>query len=330
MPSQYCPICQTPSILVQDNPEKCPNCGWTLIPFSYYKSERQKGGIAFFSGNKNKEEEFENEIDLLREKWAKEKWQELLNLRQKLNLNIPSSPPINQIPVTNINQPNYQPLNLDENSIKELINQQIQECLPNLVETSLANLINNQSPLLTKFVQEVLDQLMSKQLQPQKNVEPPTIIPQYFSPQISPELSNIPQTNVPISSTSEQKQTIELNPLEDKIVKEYNQNLISLNFVEVIETMDSQNKRRTGMNEAPLFEESKRGDYCVINISNQFYLVPKLNLQLNEHSLKTLEILFYCSGHQRQSQIFKLIKPAKVVLLAENKWRLIEQGTLQF
>ncbi|HBE21494.1 MAG TPA: hypothetical protein DEG17_09600 [Cyanobacteria bacterium UBA11149] len=126
-----------------------------------------------------------------------------------------------------------------------------------------------------------------------------------------------------------------LNSEETNLVKLYEKqrNQLSGYTTEVSETEESIGERLSGNNQAAVLEQSRKGNYWIINGKEHKYLVPqKDNLKINTFNYETVEALFECRGYEANiSSDFKLIKPGKVRLTSTgDKWQLIERGVLQF
>lgn len=138
-----------------------------------------------------------------------------------------------------------------------------------------------------------------------------------------------------LSNTNEDNADHDHNIIYDAevydLVENYNQRADFPDKIEVSETEHSKSQRWGGSQEPAVFEPNYkgRGDYWIIN--NQ-YLVPKPKQKINEHSYKTISILFECFNYeQNATDNMTLIKPAKVSSInGEEKWQLEEMGTLEF
>jgi hypothetical protein len=338
----YCPICKT-QIEVKEKPEKCNNCGWTYIPPAYSK---QKGW--FQSGKNNSDDTIEN----LRENWAREKWQELQNLSQKLSQKLNQKSGQDSLTLSSPNPTkiieNSSPLdksdtssNLDENKIKQfkqLINQEIQEILPNLLSKSLSNLLENNPDILHDFVYQKIESFMAENYEinnadiNQDQISAMDSIDNSLNTSSQSYNDNYyPIEYNQINREDEQPQlNINLTPVEEELIIKYNNSNVNFNYTNVTLTQESFLKIRQGIEPSILFERDKRGEYWIISMNNNIYLVPQLNLRLNSYAIKTIKLLFQCNGVGEESKIFHLIKPAKVAMVEENKWRFVEQGILQF
>ncbi|MGB7710364.1 MAG: hypothetical protein WBL95_12680 [Microcoleus sp.] len=118
-----------------------------------------------------------------------------------------------------------------------------------------------------------------------------------------------------------------------KLITNYNQNPSTLlkSVAVVSETEESINNRRLGSSQPVVLEESRKGNYCIINEAGVNYMVPKENLKVNQYNYNTMEVLFECRGYQSgYSSSFQLVKPARVSLTSGNKWQLIERGIVEF
>jgi hypothetical protein len=154
-------------------------------------------------------------------------------------------------------------------------------------------------------------------------------------------LNNVTQINLPTSPSrsttpTESSQVNVSQPLgwdESNLVTKYNNDPnIFTNKIEVSETKESNDNRRSGSNQSPILETSRRGNYWIINESGFDYLVPSPNLKLNEFNSKTVEAFFKCHNYGgNSSRNVRLYKPAQVSALpGQEKWELIQPGVIQF
>jgi WD40 repeat protein len=127
---------------------------------------------------------------------------------------------------------------------------------------------------------------------------------------------------------------VNLSPNYAELLTAYDRepDLLAERAIAVSETTESIHQRQAGSNKAVVFEKNDRGVYWIFNLDNFYYLVyNKSKIKINEHSIKTVEVMFECRGWQPdKSSDFKLVKPAKVTPIAEDKWELVELGRLQF
>ncbi|HBE21493.1 MAG TPA: hypothetical protein DEG17_09605 [Cyanobacteria bacterium UBA11149] len=109
--------------------------------------------------------------------------------------------------------------------------------------------------------------------------------------------------------------------------------------IPVSETDESLNQRNISSSQSAVFQQNRRGNYWILTIGEVVYLVPKVNLRINEFTYKTVQSFFECRGYQvGYSSQFKLLKPARVSpvtiedksIPTEDKWELVELGILQF
>lgn len=116
-------------------------------------------------------------------------------------------------------------------------------------------------------------------------------------------------------------------------VGSYNQNPYSLkqNAIEVSETKQSLQDRRAGYTKLPVMEESRNGNYWIIEENIYEYMVPNPKSQINPHNYKTTQAFFECEGYSSSGYSrIQVIKPAKVQSISQGKWELKEKGYLKF
>ena len=154
-------------------------------------------------------------------------------------------------------------------------------------------------------------------------------------------LNSVTQINAPTpasrsvtpTESSEVNVSQSLTWEESNLVSKYNNNPnIFTNKIEVAETKESNDNRRSGSNQAPILETSRRANYWIIIESGFYYLVPSPNLKLNQFNYKTVEAFFKCHNYREDSsQNVRLFKPAQVSALpGQEKWELIQPGVIQF
>ncbi|NES19559.1 MAG: hypothetical protein F6K41_11680 [Symploca sp. SIO3E6] len=118
------------------------------------------------------------------------------------------------------------------------------------------------------------------------------------------------------------------------VVRDYNTNPASLQPKATIvsETGESIEQRRLGRNLAPILEKNRGGNYWILNSGNSSYLVPDIDITINEYNYGTLKSLFECSISEPEDfSNWQLIKPAEVVPIASGKqWQLSKLGIIQF
>ncbi|MGK7877634.1 MAG: hypothetical protein AB4426_31330 [Xenococcaceae cyanobacterium] len=129
---------------------------------------------------------------------------------------------------------------------------------------------------------------------------------------------------------------VNLNNAEFSLVEAYKTSQsLSTHKVEVSETRDSIESRRSGNTESAVFgvvESSGSGTYRIIKEKDgQFYLVPKDKRTINKEKLAAFQASFKCRNYQEgKANKFKLVKPAKLYPISEKQWKLEEKGVLEF
>jgi WD40 repeat protein len=115
-----------------------------------------------------------------------------------------------------------------------------------------------------------------------------------------------------------------------KLVEVYNDipSLLANSAIEVTLTAESY---RGNTNGEIFLENSGNGNYWVIAKDDIIYwLLPKDNLKINIHKLKTIKSLFRFQGEKPEDAVeFTLVKPAKVSLMPNGQqWKLEKPGVL--
>lgn len=134
------------------------------------------------------------------------------------------------------------------------------------------------------------------------------------------------QTSTPVNSA------VHLSPQEIQIVEMYNSNqfiAIAQRANTVSETNYSIENRSQGKNEAVVLEIQPKGYYWLCVTRDQLYVMPIKYLTINQTTVASLRVIFEYQG--KETSKFKLIKPAKVVMIENTKtWQLTEKGIIQF
>ena len=129
-----------------------------------------------------------------------------------------------------------------------------------------------------------------------------------------------------------------LSEEEQQLVNAYNdaskyKSDLSYNITVVSATDESIEARRIDTSKPLVLERvgRRKGNYWIINIEDNNYLVPKVDIRINSHSLTTVEALFKCAGSQSgESRDFQLVKPGKISSNMGDRWELVERGVLDF
>ena len=106
-----------------------------------------------------------------------------------------------------------------------------------------------------------------------------------------------------------------------------NKNLI-IKVSESETSINSQNKNSTS-----ILENTNNGNYWIIKQKEIYYLVPKIDIIINQYNYNTLKKLFICFKEQSENyRKFQILKPAIVINSSENdkEWKLKEKGVIQF
>lgn len=117
-----------------------------------------------------------------------------------------------------------------------------------------------------------------------------------------------------------------VNSLYEEIVDTYNNNLKVLNAYIVTKVSPSVNNGKV------IFKKAVSYDYWIINEENEnFWLVPKEEIEMNSLKYKELQNIFDCDGYKENYSSFILAKPAKVsAILEQIHWQLEERGKIKF
>jgi tetratricopeptide (TPR) repeat protein len=133
-----------------------------------------------------------------------------------------------------------------------------------------------------------------------------------------------------------EQQAIYSIPVSLPCVEQYNDR--ALNFAEIHKTIDivrdeeNYNQSRTGHTEdIILTTTNNRGSYWLFKYEDISYLVPTHKLKIREEILDEVKQLFDCENYQEHYyNTFVLVKPAIVTHQADGKWKLKNQGMIQF
>lgn len=205
---------------------------------------------------------------------------------------------------------------MNEEDFRQLVTEVYQRILPKFY-SELTNIINDR---FKKIEQQQADSKINHPPQEPRIVsDQQTVTTRTDNTQAS--------RNVPTQGSGVQQ-------YYSKLVTEYNHNPSTLlkSAAVVSETEESINNRRLGSSQPVIIEESRKGNYCIINEAGVNYMVPKEKLKINQYNYNTMEVLFECRGYQHggSSSSFQLLKPARVSLPSGNKWQLIERGIVEF
>jgi hypothetical protein len=287
-----CPVCNQE--YTEGTVEFCPRCAWYLAPYPSILGEIPS------------EIQKRDQQTLL---WAKKIWEKSYQLHKQnsqLQQQLEAAKKTHQNPQNNsLLEQHLQNISSNIQSLPEMLNvlQQINEHL------------GDQSNNFNRLFQ-------SQQLAYQENLS-------------SNETKSENEISEPEDLSNPNEHSHDHNIIYDAevydLVENYNQRADFPDKIEVSETEHSKSQRWGGSQEPAVFEPNYkgRGDYWIIN--NQ-YLVPKPKQKINEHSYKTISILFECFNYeQNATDNMTLIKPAKVSSInGEEKWQLEEMGTLEF
>lgn len=113
-----------------------------------------------------------------------------------------------------------------------------------------------------------------------------------------------------------------------------NPNLIEQDAIKVLETTNSIQKKRAGINQQIVLEQANKSNYWVVynNTYKACWLFFDNNMRISEYRHQDIQALFECYNYQPEYSRFELVKPAKLISLAteERKWIVEELGILKF
>ncbi|MBW4664534.1 MAG: hypothetical protein KME01_10095 [Chroococcus sp. CMT-3BRIN-NPC107] len=117
-----------------------------------------------------------------------------------------------------------------------------------------------------------------------------------------------------------------VNSLYEELVDLYNKNLEVLSGYVVTKVSPFIN------NQQVVLKKSVSYDYLVVDGEDQnYWLVPKEELEINFLKYKEIQNIFDCDGYQENYSSFILAKPAKVsATLEQIHWQLEERGKIRF
>ena len=123
---------------------------------------------------------------------------------------------------------------------------------------------------------------------------------------------------------------------DSNLLSAYNLNSRSLSqsATTVSESEYTAEQRRLGRSVRSILESNNRGNYWILSEGSNEYLFPKGGMKINEHNYHTITAFFECMFKYHGSQAtnkFKLIKPAKVVMIGSSQtWQVTERGIIEF
>ena len=143
-----------------------------------------------------------------------------------------------------------------------------------------------------------------------------------------------PDPKLKSSSVGKPYKTVIPSLEEYNFSRKYNQNPQTFADVaiKVNTSEDSINYSRAGGNQQVVLATGQRGNYWIIQEGRYQYLVPKVNLKINQFNYNTATILFECRGYE-QSELkeFELLVPANVISgSTPEEWILQSTGVLEF
>ncbi|GEM_PF-5114438 len=193
---------------------------------------------------------------------------------------------------------------------------QIEQILIKQINQRIINIENSQKTNSSSYI-------------PPHNITPSPPSQTIISSPVSTPIS----TNIESNYNTNYNTNLEQSILsEEKLLEIYHSNkinLLSSKLTVVSESINTMNKRREGRDVIPIFEENRRGDFWVIKVENNHYLLPRNDFKINEFSYKSLTVLFHCNNDNLRLNQFKIIKPATVVKITQG-WELKDMGELNF
>ncbi|MEM8719536.1 MAG: hypothetical protein AAGE84_09545 [Cyanobacteria bacterium P01_G01_bin.39] len=147
-------------------------------------------------------------------------------------------------------------------------------------------------------------------------------------------LSNTSSKNAKNDLSEDSLAIQSLKNITKKLVDNYNTNLKE-NKIIVSPTQESIEQMRLGEKSPFILKQDKIGSYWIIlaekTPEDNYYLVPKAGLIINDRIYQTVEYIFTCKGYEnRSSNSFTLVHPAEVKLLKNNEYELLKPGELRF
>ncbi len=159
---------------------------------------------------------------------------------------------------------------------------------------------------------------------------------QYSSENTVPHKDSEPTQSASIEPTEHEYKNSSLDLPHIPWLKGYNQNPESYEQYQPLPlsiTDESIHQCRLGVSQPIVLESKKKGNYWAFptDINTKRYLVPRANLKLNEYSLELIKFLFTIQeGTIGDYTKLKVIYPALVSQIEQDKWQIEERGTLQF
>jgi hypothetical protein len=136
------------------------------------------------------------------------------------------------------------------------------------------------------------------------------------------------------SNTSEieflKEQSTIFNPY-DKLLTLYNNNPEELEKQAIQVTEKKQEINIDNGFHNTFFEKSESGDYWIVNLAGNEYLVPKANIIINDNNYSSFQELFECYGYkQGESHSVKLLQPVRVSRNGQQEeWEFIQLGVIE-
>jgi myosin heavy subunit len=102
--------------------------------------------------------------------------------------------------------------------------------------------------------------------------------------------------------------------------------------IKVSENEENIQKRWDGQQQDIILEESRRGNYWLIDERGTTYLVPASNLRITEANMGTVRELFDCENYTPNYSSVDIVQPAIVKAQPgiSQRWKLYQKGVLAF
>jgi hypothetical protein len=109
--------------------------------------------------------------------------------------------------------------------------------------------------------------------------------------------------------------------------------LIKKGEIEVIKvTVPQENieKMRGGTLSELKFINDSKGNYWIVDWQNVYCLIPKKNINIQEHNYGNFQRIFNCQNYQETYSGFEVIEPATVFKSDHEAWQLERKGKINF
>lgn len=103
-----------------------------------------------------------------------------------------------------------------------------------------------------------------------------------------------------------------------------------LDIIKVLVSQENMERIRDGsLNEVEFINDNK-GNYWIVDWQNTYCLIPKRNINIEEHNYGNFKKIFDCQDYRETYKDLEIIKPATVIKSDNQTWQLQVKGTIKF